>query len=93
MAFRLNGLVLAGELISDRYYSTRLYFKIRNHEQTLYAELTGDPGPDLRGRHICFEVRHPDHSAEPVDFKDIGWMQIECEAFSFSTYRRWIVEC
>jgi hypothetical protein len=57
MAWRLNDLVVRGELFNTRSYSTHGWVELKGQEQPLVLELTGNCSPDLRGWHIQFEAR------------------------------------
>lgn len=57
MALRRADLVVCGEVIHSRKHSTHGWLGLRGFERPLIFQLTGDPNPDLAGRHIRFEVR------------------------------------
>ena len=66
MALRLGDHVVCGELFNTRHYSTHGWLQIRGRKTPIHLELTGNPDPDLSGRHIRFEVNE-DGAAEPSD--------------------------
>ncbi|HOW70511.1 MAG TPA: hypothetical protein PKY77_07920 [Phycisphaerae bacterium] len=57
MSWRLSDLVIGGEIINTKNYSTHGYIALRGLEQPILLQLTGNCEPDLFGRHIRFEVR------------------------------------
>jgi hypothetical protein len=56
MASRVQDHVLYGELYNTRRYSTHGRIAIRGWEMPLAIELTGDCGPDLKGKAFRFEA-------------------------------------
>jgi hypothetical protein len=79
MALRLGDYVVAGELFHTRSYSTHGWLALRDEEQPLLFELTGDPGPDLVGKHIRFSIpedRPRYDEVPPLDRKGLAWHQI-----------------
>ncbi len=59
MALRLGELVVAGELINLKNYSTHGWLELAGQDRPLTFELTGNCGSNLRGRHIRFELSDP----------------------------------
>lgn len=81
MAWRLNDLVVGGELFNTRYYSTHGWLELRDEERPLMLHLTGNCDPDLRGWHIRFTARPPQPDPAlagepPPDLSDLAWEQI-----------------
>jgi hypothetical protein len=82
MAWRLDDLVVCGEIINRRRYSTHGWVQLRGIEHPLRLELTGDCDADLRGRHLRFEAREGSPSQRPTDdtvppnLKGIAWQQV-----------------
>lgn len=64
MALRLNDYVIRGELINLKKNSTHGWLELAGLDSPLVFELTGDPGDDLRGKHIRFAPA-PNPWAEP----------------------------
>ena len=84
MAWRLNDLVICGELLNTRKNSVHGWLGLRGHERPLVFQLTGNCDPDLRGRHIRFETRpsrQQDDDAENAErdenaLANLAWQQI-----------------
>ena len=80
MALRLNDLVVRGELINVRNYSTHGWLQLRGHEQPLLLQLTGNCDPDLKGKHIRFEAPNAEAlenvPCEPGELADLAWQQV-----------------
>lgn len=62
MAYRLSDYVTYGELYATTHYGVYGFIVLRTEEEeaggdhtVIRLELTGDPDPDLQGKHICFE--------------------------------------
>jgi hypothetical protein len=67
MAFRLNDLVVCGELINTKSKTVHGWLGLRGFERPMTFELTGNCDADLAGRHIRFKLRNP-----PEDEPDIA---------------------
>ncbi len=67
MAFRLNDLVVCGELINTKPKSVHGWLGLRGFERPMTFELTGNCDADLAGRHIRFKLRN-----EPEEEEDIA---------------------
>ena len=81
MALRLNDLVVCGELIATRHYGVHGWLGLRGTDRPVSLQLTGNPDPDLIGRHIRFEARavHPEllpEAPERPDLTNLAWQQI-----------------
>lgn len=78
MAFRISDYVVRGELINTKRYTTLGWLELAGGEMGLRLELTGDPGEDLKGRHIRFAaVPAPEpHSEEELRSLRLALMQI-----------------
>jgi hypothetical protein len=82
MALRLGDQVVCGEILNTRNYSVHGWIGLRGREQRVLLQLTGNPEPDLAGRHIRFEARIDpvaDESAleEPEPgLKKLAWQQV-----------------
>jgi hypothetical protein len=79
MAWRLGDLVVCGEIINRRNYSTHGWIQLRGHETPLLLQLTGNCDPDLYGRHVRFEVpeeRRATHEEPTTDLKKLAWQQV-----------------
>ena len=81
MALRLNDLVVCGEIFNTRKNSVHGWLELRDVEQPLDFELTGNCDPDLAGRHIRFEARpnawvDEDADNEPRRLEGLAWRQI-----------------
>jgi hypothetical protein len=80
MAWRLNDLVVGGELLNTRHYSTHGWLELRDQERPLMLHLTGNCDPDLKGWHIRFTAkpprRDPAQPDEPSNLSDLAWEQI-----------------
>jgi hypothetical protein len=59
MAFRLADRVARGEIFNTRYYSTHGWLELRDSDQPVLLQLTGNCSPDLAGWHFRFEVENP----------------------------------
>ncbi len=55
MALRLGEYVLRGEIDNRRHYATTGWLELRGCGEMLHLELTGDLGPDLKGKRLRFE--------------------------------------
>jgi hypothetical protein len=77
MAFRLGDAVIRGELFNTSKYSVHGWIQLRDQEQRLIFELTGDCDPDLAGKHIRFEAP-PDgrYQNDEVNLEGLTWRQI-----------------
>jgi hypothetical protein len=64
MAWRLGEQVICGELFNTRRYSVHGWLQLRDQEQPLMLELTGNCDPDLAGWHIRFEARENPQAGE-----------------------------
>lgn len=68
MAIRLGDVVVCGELFNTRKNCVHGYLGFRGFPRSLVFELTGNPSPDLAGKHIRFKVRGlPEDEAESGD--------------------------
>ena len=77
MAFRLGDAVIRGELFNTSKYSVHGWLQLRDQEQRLIFELTGDCDPDLAGKHIRFEApRHGRYQNDDVNLEGLTWRQI-----------------
>ena len=81
MAYRLDDLVISGELINTTNYSTHGWLRLRGQEQPLSLQLTGNCHPDLMGKHIRFEARDAgkrEAHDDDIDFdiSGIAWQQV-----------------
>ncbi|MGE0607397.1 MAG: hypothetical protein AB7O62_09910 [Pirellulales bacterium] len=79
MAWRLNEQVVRGELYNNRNYCTHGWVQLRGQESPLHLSLTGNPGPDLAGKQLRFEVRDADRkeNEEADDFPvRVAWHQV-----------------
>lgn len=81
MAYRLDDVVISGELINTTNYSTHGWLRLRGQEQTLSLQLTGNCHPDLKGKHIRFEARdaaarEAGGEAVDFDFSGMAWQQV-----------------
>ncbi|MBT4868260.1 MAG: hypothetical protein HON53_24400 [Planctomycetaceae bacterium] len=81
MAYRLDDLVISGELINTTNYSTHGWLRLRGQEQALSLQLTGNCLPDLMGKHIRFEARDAaarEANDDTIDFdiSGIAWQQV-----------------
>jgi hypothetical protein len=56
MALRLGPHVIRGELNNTKRFSTFGRFEIVGRETPIVVELTGDCGPDLKGKRVYFEA-------------------------------------
>jgi hypothetical protein len=64
MVWRLNDVVVCGEIVNRRNNSVHGYLGLRGREQPVMLQLTGNCGPELAGRHLKFEIRDgslPEH--------------------------------
>src|SRR5206468_9449166 len=57
MSFRLNSLVIAGELHNPHPHSVHGWIRLRGHDGAFTLDLTGAPSEDLRGRSRSEERR------------------------------------
>ena len=57
MVWRLDDVVVCGEIINRRKNSVHGYLGLRDRDQPVMLQLTGNCGPELAGRHLRFEVR------------------------------------
>jgi hypothetical protein len=81
MALRLDQIVLSGELINTKHYSTHGWLEFRGRETPVVLELTGNCGPQLAGCRIRFNarlelqemLRGPD-DASPREAAEIDWL-------------------
>lgn len=78
MAFRLGEYVIRGELFNIRNYATHGRLQLRDSEQLVAIELTGNCSDDLRGKHICFEVNRNDNDSneDKPDYSGLAWIQV-----------------
>lgn len=83
MALTLSDLVVCGELIATRHYGVHGWIGLRGAERPISLQLTGNPDPDLAGRHIRFEARPASLSEEEqpdadqsTDLTNFAWQQI-----------------
>lgn len=77
MAWRLGDLVACGEIINTSRYSTHGWLKLRDQDQLVHLELTGNCDPDLLGRHIRFEARSNRRAKpEDIDVSNLAFHQI-----------------
>lgn len=81
MAWRLGDLVVRGEVFNLRRNSVHGWLELRDHEQPLHFELTGNCSDELAGRHFRFEAREgvigeETDEAEPRDLAQLEPMQI-----------------
>jgi len=82
MALRLGNMVISGELFNTQNYSVHGWLALHGADQPLVLNLTGNCGPDLRGKHIRFEARSVPECdvsnscrADP-DLSGIAWQQV-----------------
>lgn len=73
MAYRLGEYVTYGELFTTSHYGVYGFVVLRTEAEEaggghtfVRLELTGDPGPDLQDKHICFE---PEEGADIKYFR------------------------
>ena len=90
MALRLGEHVVCGELNNTRKNTVFGWLGLRGFDRPLTFELTGNCDPDLAGRRIRFEVRHPpkdddellhsglseDDRLERLNLSGLRWQQI-----------------
>jgi len=82
MALRLGHMVICGELFNTRNYSVHGWIALRDAEQPVTLELTGNCDADLAGKHIRFEPRPTREQDERVaersetDISGLAWRQI-----------------
>ncbi|GMU24120.1 MAG: hypothetical protein AMXMBFR13_41970 [Phycisphaerae bacterium] len=69
MAYRLGDVVVCGELLNTRKNCTHGWLGLRGVNRCVHFELTGNPAPDLAGRHIRFKARGYDQT-QPVQEDD-----------------------
>ncbi len=68
MALRLNDHVLCGEIVNTGHYSVHGWLGLRGCRRPLMLQLTGNCDPDLKGRHIRFEIQGlPDEEDPHID--------------------------
>lgn len=81
MALRLDDLVVGGEIFNTTKNTVHGYIGLRDQEQPLVLNLTGNCDPDLAGRHIRFEarpnpMRDPDAGPPDIDLSKLAWQQV-----------------
>lgn len=78
MAFRLGDWVICGEIFNTKRYSVHGWIELRDAEQPLSLDLTGDCDDDLKGRHFRFEARpsRPDADGADPDYEKLAWQQV-----------------
>jgi len=82
MALRLGSLVACGEINNTRHYSVCGWLQLRDNDQPLILQLTGNCDPDLAGRHIRFQAGDADPSSHEVaagsriDFSALAGQQV-----------------
>jgi len=81
MALRLDQVVLSGEIINTRHYSTHGWLEFRGRETPVRLELTGNCGAGLAGCHFQFKVRtelqdmlRGKNDRSPREAADIEWL-------------------
>src|SRR5438067_1020122 len=77
MAWRLNDLVVRGEISNTEHYRVHGWLELRGQERALHLDLTGNCSPDLRGRRVRFEARTSHRTTEEgADLSGLAWHQI-----------------
>ena len=71
MALQLSDLVVCGEIFNTSKNTVHGWLGLRDQERAVHLQLTGNPEPDLVGRHIRFESKGT--LAEIVGAVDAPW--------------------
>ena len=80
MDFRIGDQVVCGEIINTSANTVHGWLELRDVEQPVALQLTGNPGPEMAGRHIRFEVRDDvpsfESPAADVDMSQFSMQQV-----------------
>jgi hypothetical protein len=80
MPLELGPYVIAGELINRRHNLTHGWLALRDSEQPVILQFTGDPSAELVGKRLRFSIPEdrpaPDPPPSPLNFDKIAWQQI-----------------
>ncbi|HOB74118.1 MAG TPA: hypothetical protein PKG54_06290 [Phycisphaerae bacterium] len=89
MALRISDWVVGGEIICTRKNSVHGFLNLRGVERLMILNLTGNPAPDLAGKHLRFKLRgyeedesefgpFPEDGTAPEapDLSGVAWQQI-----------------
>ena len=77
MAWRLGELVVRGEVFNLRRNSVHGWLELRDQEQPLHFELTGNCGDGLAGRHFRFTMPEPNENLHDESTDDLDLTQLE----------------
>lgn len=80
MPLELGKYVVAGEIINRRRNLTHGWLALRDGEQPVILQFTGNPSADLVGKRLRFSIPEdrplPDPPPPPLDQKQVSWQQI-----------------
>ncbi|QDT65736.1 hypothetical protein V22_29960 [Calycomorphotria hydatis] len=76
MTLILDGLAVFGEIDNTQDYSVSGWIKLKGHDTPMTLNLTGDCGPDLKGRRFRFEAEPGSVEGAELEYPDIAWQQI-----------------
>ena len=78
MVMRIGPMVACGEILNTHKNTVHGWLGLRDREEVVMICLTGNPEPDLVGKHIRFEARETEGSdaAEMMDLSDFATQQV-----------------